>query len=194
MKISGFTFAKNASKFYFPIKESITSILPIVDEFVVALGDCDQDDDTLALIKSIGSEKIKIVDTVWDSVKYPDNTLYAQQTDLAKSKCNGDWLFYIQCDEVMHEKHLDTVVKACEEYYNQERVEGFLFNYRHFWGDYNHYFKAHSWYPREIRIVRNLPETHSWRDAQSFRLFETFNDGFSEYLRKDGTRKLTLFC
>jgi len=32
---------KNASKFYFPIKESIQSILPIVDEFIVALGDCD---------------------------------------------------------------------------------------------------------------------------------------------------------
>ncbi len=190
MKISGFTFAKNASKFYFPIKESITSILPIVDEFIVALGDCDQDDDTLALINSIGSEKIKIINTVWDSNEYPDNTLYAQQTDFAKSKCSGDWLFYIQCDEVMHEKHLDTVLNACEKYYSKEQVEGFLFKYRHFWGDYNHYFNAHSWYPKEIRIIRNLPEIHSWRDAQSFRLYDTFNNGYQEYLRKEGTSKL----
>lgn len=46
MKISGFTMVRNATKYYFPIKESILSILPIVDEFIIALGDNDPDDYT----------------------------------------------------------------------------------------------------------------------------------------------------
>ena len=46
MKISGFTMGKNVQKLYYPIKQSIMSILPIVDEFVVALGDSDEDDET----------------------------------------------------------------------------------------------------------------------------------------------------
>ncbi|NQY66952.1 MAG: hypothetical protein HRT72_04415, partial [Flavobacteriales bacterium] len=61
-KISGFTMVKNVSKLYYPIKASIESILPIVDEFIIALGDCDEDDDTRNIIESIGSDKIKIID------------------------------------------------------------------------------------------------------------------------------------
>jgi hypothetical protein len=35
---------RNATKYYFPIKESILSILPIVDEFIIALGKGDKGD------------------------------------------------------------------------------------------------------------------------------------------------------
>ena len=66
MTISGFTMVRNATKLYYPIKQAISSILPIVDEFVVALGDCDPDDNTLEEIRSIGSDKIRIIQTVWD--------------------------------------------------------------------------------------------------------------------------------
>ena len=44
MKISGFSMVKNATKLYYPIKQVILSILPIVDEFVIALGNCDEND------------------------------------------------------------------------------------------------------------------------------------------------------
>ena len=71
MKISGFTMGKNALKLYYPMRQSVESILPLVDEFVVALGDSDEDDITRAEIAAIGSEKIRIVDTVWDIEKYP---------------------------------------------------------------------------------------------------------------------------
>jgi hypothetical protein len=60
MKISGFTIARNAIQFNYPILESIRSILPICDEFIVNVGD--SDDGTLDLIRSIGSDKIKIID------------------------------------------------------------------------------------------------------------------------------------
>lgn len=190
MTVSGFTFAKNATKLYYPVKASIESVLPIVDEFVVALGDCDPDDHTREQIESIGSEKIRIIDTIWDLDKYPGGTEYAHQTDIAKEACKGDWLFYMQCDEAIHEKYLDTVVASCQKYLDDTDVNGLLFRYKHFYGDYWHYHISHDWYPREMRVIRNLPDIHSWRDAQSFRHIPDF-DGF-DYHTKDGTRKVSV--
>jgi len=172
------------------VKESILSILPIVDEYIILLGESDQDDQTRQEIESINSPKIKIIDSVWEKEKYPHNTVYARETDKAMEHCSGDWLFYLQSDEVVHEKFHDRIIKACSYYQDDSDVEGLLFEYKHFWGDFNHYFNAHNWYPREIRIIRNRPEIHSWRDAQSFRVFGNFNYTWQEYLSKKNTRKL----
>jgi hypothetical protein len=38
MKISGFSFVRNGIKLYYPVIESIQSILPICDEFIIAVG------------------------------------------------------------------------------------------------------------------------------------------------------------
>ena len=180
--------AKNADKLFYPIKPAIMSILPIVDEFIIALGDCDTDDNTRKEIESISSPKIKIIDTVWDINKYSRGTENAHQTDIAKSHCSGDWLFYLQADEVIHEKYLDEIKNKCEKYLNDKRVEGFLFDYKHFWGDFNHYHNSHGWYRKEIRIIRNNPEIHSWESAQSFRRIPNF-DGV-DYRQQEGTYKL----
>ena len=72
MKLTGFSFIRNAVTYDYPIKESILSILPLVDEYIIAVGN--SDDDTKANITSIKSDKIRIIDTVWnDSIKsgYP---------------------------------------------------------------------------------------------------------------------------
>jgi hypothetical protein len=190
MKISGFTFVKNATKLYIPAKQSIASILPIVDEFIVVLGKGDHDDNTRQEIESLQNDKIKIIDSEWETEKFAKNTIFAQQTDIAKSHCTGDWLFYLQCDEAVHEKYLPLIKKAAIEYLNDTEVEGLLFRYKHFWGDYEHYNPSHAFYPREIRVIRNIPEIHSWRDAQSFRVYNHFEPSMVEYLRKEGTRKL----
>lgn len=190
MKISGFTFVKNATKLYIPAVEAIRSVLPICDEFVVAIGDNDSDDNTTQLIEAIGDPKIKIIHTVWEKEKYPKNTIFAQQTDIAKDACTGDWLIYIQCDEAIHEDELPIIRKACERYHSDQEVEGLLFQYKHFWADYQHYHVAHGWYPKEIRVIRNLPNIHSWSDAQSFRVYEQFNGTFADYTRRENMRKL----
>ncbi|WP_315818706.1 hypothetical protein [Paraflavitalea speifideaquila] len=134
MTISGFSFVRNATKLYYPVKESIESILPIVDEFVIALGKGDADDHTLAEIQQIKSEKIRIVHTEWDLQTYTHASVYAQQTDVAKNACKGDWLFYLQSDEVIHEKYLPLIRARCEELLEDREVEGLLFKYRHFGG------------------------------------------------------------
>lgn len=193
MKISGFTFVKNASKLYIPVKQAIESILPICDEFVIAVGDNDNDDTTEEIINSIKSDKIRIIKTVWDKENYPKNTILAQQTDVAKDACTGDWLFYIQSDEAVHEDDLDLIKNNCQKYLSNPKVEGFLFNYIHFWGDYWHYHKSHSWYPKEIRIIKNQSDIHSWRDAQSFRkYFGEFNNTFDDYQQMTRSRKLNV--
>jgi hypothetical protein len=169
MTISGFTMVRNAGKFYFPIKESISSALPLVDEFIVALGDCDDDDDTRTQIESIQSDKVKIIDRVWNAADYKDGKVFADETTFALKQCKGDWCLYLQADEVLHEKDLDNINQLCHKYLHNNEVDGFLFNYHHFWGDYNHLMYAHSWYKHEIRIVRNMPTVYSYQDAVSFR-------------------------
>lgn len=188
MKISGFTFTRNVSKLYYPIRESVLSILPICDEFVVALGKGDEDDNTRELLNSINSPKIKIIDTEWDTQAFPNGMENAHQTDIAMEHCSGDWLFYLQADEVVHEKYLPIIKSRCEELLDNEKVEGLLFNYRHFFGDYDHYINHHGWYQQEIRMVRNRPDIHSFESAQSFRRIPNF-DGKS-YRRQEGTHKL----
>lgn len=190
MKISGFTMARNADTLYFPWKQAILSILPLVDEFVIALGKSDKGDRSEEIIRSIQSDKIKIIETEWDLDKYPNGMENAHQTDIAKNACSGDWLFYLQADEVVHEKYLPVIRKRCEELLDDTAVEGLLFKYCHFWGDYDHYQKAHSWYKNEIRIVRNNKDIHSWESAQSFRKIPDF-DGLN-YRRKENTYKLNV--
>ncbi len=179
---------KNALKLYYPMRQSVESILPLVDEFVVVLGDSDEDDITRSEIEAIGSEKIRIVDTVWDIEKYPRGMEHAHQTDLAMEHCTGDWLFYLQSDEVVHEKDLESIRKRCEQLLPDQEVEGLLFRYLHFWGDYEHIQDGHCWCRKEIRIVRNHPEIHSWESALSFRKIPDF-DGL-HYRQQTGTYKL----
>lgn len=188
MKISGFTMGKNALKLYYPMRHSVESILPLVDEFVVALGDSDEDDISKSELEAIGSDKIRIIDTVWDIEKYPRGMEHAHQTDIAMKQCQGDWLFYLQSDEVVHERDLEIIRSRCEELLDDQSVEGLLFRYRHFWGDYEHLQDSHCWYRKEIRIVRNLPEIHSWESAQSFRRIPGF-DGLN-YRQQAGTYRL----
>ena len=64
MKISGFTIVRNAIKYNYPVVESIRSILPICDEFIVNVGE--SEDETLDLVQAIGSETVRIIGNEWD--------------------------------------------------------------------------------------------------------------------------------
>ncbi|WP_299707561.1 glycosyltransferase family 2 protein [uncultured Pontibacter sp.] len=169
MKVSGFTFVRNAIKYDYPIIEAIRSILPICDEVVVAVGN--SEDDTLQLIKSIDSSKIKIIETVWDDSLREGGRVLAVETDKAFAAVaeDSDWAFYIQGDEVMHEKYLDTVRNAMLLHKDNPKVDGLLFKYKHFYGSYDYVGESLGWYRREIRVVRNRKDIYSYRDAQGFR-------------------------
>jgi hypothetical protein len=169
MKVSGFTFVKNAIKYGYPVVESIQSILPVVDEMIVCLGD--SEDDTNNLIASIGSDKIKMVHSVWDDSLREGGKVLAVETDkaIAATADDSDWLFYIQADEVVHEQYHTIIVDAMKKCEADKRVEGLLFNYHHFYGSYKYIGDGRSWYSKEIRIIRNNKKIKSYRDAQGFR-------------------------
>lgn len=169
MKVSGFTFIRNAVKNDYPIVEAITSILPLCDEFIVALGD--SEDETKKLINDIGSAKIRIIHTVWDIAVRDGGKVFADQTDIAFKAIapDADWAFYIQGDEVVHEKYLPLIKQEMENNLADKKIEGLLFKYRHFYGSYDYYGHSRRWYRREIRILRNNKNIHAYRDAQGFR-------------------------
>lgn len=169
MKVSGFTFIRNAIKYDYPIVEAISSILPICDELVVAVGN--SGDETRKLIENINSPKIKIIDTVWDDSLREGGKVLAVETDKAfkEISSDSDWAIYIQGDEVLHEKFLDPLKQAMLHWIDNPEVEGLLLDYLHFYGSYDFVGDSRRWYRKEVRIVRNDPEIKSYRDAQGFR-------------------------
>ncbi len=169
MKVSGFTFIKNAVKFDYPVTEAIRSVLPLCDEFVIAVGN--SNDGTRALIERINDPRIKIVDTVWDESLWDGGRVLAAETDKAFQAISpdSDWAFYIQGDEVLHEKYLDTVKEAMIKYKDNPGVDGLLFKYLHFWGSFDYTGNSSHWYRNEIRVIKNDKNIFSYRDAQGFR-------------------------
>jgi glycosyltransferase involved in cell wall biosynthesis len=157
MKVSGFTFLRNGQKLGYPFVASIRSILPIVDEFVVALGPCD--DDTEKKLREIGDPKIRIIPTQWNERIQPDYSVkgfvYGQQKSIALFNCTGDWAFYLEADEVVHENDLPKIRAVMEKYLNEPRVEALAFDYLHFYGNANTYAWSPGWYRSEVRIIRN---------------------------------------
>ncbi|KAA0989991.1 glycosyltransferase family protein [Dyadobacter aurulentus] len=174
MKISGFTIIRNAVINDYPIVEAITSILPVVDEMLVSVGL--SEDNTLDLIKSIPSDKIRIVESEWDMSLRAGGKVLAVETDKALRQISpdSDWAFYIQGDEVVHEKYHPAILESCEKYLNDVEVEGLVFDYLHFYGTYDYVGDSRKWYRREIRIIRNEKQPKevpisAFRDAQGFR-------------------------
>ncbi len=169
MKVTGFTFIRNAVKFDYPVVEAIKSILPLCDDFVVAVGN--SDDETADIVHGIDEKKIRIINTVWDDSPEMKKLgeVYAAETNKAfrAVPSDSDWAFYIQADEVVHEKYLDTIQSAMVKWKDNKNVDGLLFNYLHFYGSYN--YVGVSWYKNEIRIIRNDKSIYSFRDAQGFR-------------------------
>ncbi|HOD12662.1 MAG TPA: glycosyltransferase [Candidatus Omnitrophota bacterium] len=164
MKVSGFTIVRNARKYNYPVLESIRSILPICDEFVINIGD--SEDDTRALILSLNDPKIKIVETRWDMAQGKE--VLSQQTNIALSHCSGDWAFYVQSDEVIHEEDLPRLWRCMKKFLLDRDVDALRFKWLHFYGSYYRYRIDHGWYQKQDRIIRNNGTVESFGDAYAF--------------------------
>jgi len=169
MKVTGFTFIRNAIIYDYPVMEAILSVLPLCDDFVVAVGK--SEDETLALISQIDPNKIRIIETVWDDSLREGGQVLAIETDKAYNAIadDTDWAFYIQGDEVLHEKYHEPIKKAMLKWKDHSGVDGLLFDYLHFYGSYDYVGISDSWYPHEIRVIRKTGKIYSYRDAQGFR-------------------------
>ncbi len=170
MKVSAFTFIRNAIQYDYPIVESIKSILPLCDEYIVVVGN--STDDTLGLIERINSQKIKIIHSIWDDSLREGGRVLAIETDKALTEIakDSDWAFYLQGDEVVHEKDLENIKNAMLKWKDTPKVEGLLFDYIHFYGSYKYVGDTRRWYRHEIRVVRPNIGVFSYKDAQGFRI------------------------
>lgn len=170
MFVSGFVIINQAIRFDYPVVEAIESILPLCDEVVVAVGD--GDDGTRELIAGMATDKIRIIDTVWDPSLREGGKVLAVETNKAYAAISpqADWAIYIQGDEVMHEDGHEEVRRAMAEHLDDASVDGLLFRYRHFYGSYDFVGASDRWYANEVRVVRACPTIRSFRDAQGFRI------------------------
>ena len=153
MKVSAFTFIKNGQVLGYPFLQSIKSVLPIVDEFVINVGE--SEDDTLALIESISSAKIRIIYSKWNNSMQDRGFVYGQQKMIAQYNCTGDWAFYVEGDEVYHENELEKIRESMKVNLNDQNVEALVFDFIHFYGNSNSYINSPGWYRSEARIIRN---------------------------------------
>jgi len=170
MKVCGFSFVRNAEKFSYPVVESVQSVLPVCDKFIMNVGN--SEDGTLEMIRSIPSDKIEIIESAWDDSKRKNGEVLSQETNKAFNHIpeDYDWAFYIQADEVVHEKYHVAIRQSMKKWNNNPKVEGLLFRYLHFFGSYDYNADSRSWYRNEIRIVRNNKNIRSYKDAQGFRI------------------------
>jgi hypothetical protein len=173
MKISGFSYVRNGFEYDVPFLEAIQSVLPICDEFVIAVGD--SVDGTREAIAALDSPKIKIVDTVWDMSLTRGGKIFAQQSNTALDNISGDWALHVQADEVVHEANLNKIKDYMQKYQNDEQVDGLLFPFLHFWGGYNYIRTSRRMHRYEIRAFRNSKYVRAYRDSQGFRIYKNRN-------------------
>ena len=159
MKVSAFTFIKNGQILGYPFIESIKSILKIVDEFVINVGE--SEDETFELVQAIDSKKIRIINSKWNDSLHTKGYVYGQQKMISQFNCTGDWAFYIEADEVYHEDDLNKIHNCMKENLDNPNVEALVFDFYHFYGNANSYLDSPGWYRSEARIIKNSIRTYA---------------------------------
>lgn len=154
MKISGFTFLRNAEILGYPFRESIASILPLVDEFIVNVGK--SEDNTLSCIQELQKDhpKIRIISSVWCEKMQKKGYVYGQQKMIAQFQCRGDWAFYLEADEVLHPRDLPKIKEAMQTYLEDDQIEALALSYRHFYGNAYTFAFSPAWYRSEVRAIK----------------------------------------
>lgn len=171
MKISGFTFIRNGVLMGYPFVESIKSALPLVDEFIVVV--CESSDNTRLELEKLrqAEPKIKLIDSEWNIVK-KSGSILSEKTNIAIKNITGDYGLYVQCDEGIHEKDYEKITRVLKDNLDNTNIQGFVFDYIHFFGGYFSYAKKSEkkfFYDKEVRIIRNDGTVFSWGDAMGFK-------------------------
>jgi glycosyltransferase involved in cell wall biosynthesis len=181
-KISAFTLIKNAVRFDYPIVESVKSLLPMVDEYIINIGD--SADGTREMVHAAfdGDTKVKMFDSIWEDPK-SGTSFFSNQTNKSLEQCSGDWAFYLQADEAVHEKDHADIFKALLDAQAAGK-KYIVFDYLHFEKNFSKLRKTYSegfdCYEDEVRLFRNDKTVMSWGDAQGF----CRRDGYGLSLRK----------
>jgi len=165
VRTSGVAILNNAVSLRYPFRESLRSLLPVVDELIVNVGP--GEDGTWEAVNALGDAKIRPFRSPWD-LSPRGGIALSEQTNLAMRQCQGDWILYLQADEVLHEDDLPALRDALKSHASGP-VEGLVFDYLHFYA--SPHLINDDWlvfYPRAVRAVRNGLSVISAGDAAGF--------------------------
>lgn len=171
---------RNAVKYGYPVVESLRSLMPLVDELVVAVGN--SDDGTLDVVKSVHDPRLVVLETVWDDSLREGGRVLAQQTNLALGRCRHAWAFYLQADEVLHEADYPVITAALADSDPRSGIDALSFRFIHFEGTYD--FVNVVRYRKQCRLVRNDGRLVSAGDAAGF----ARTDGRKLAVQRSGAR------
>ncbi len=170
MRVVGFTILRNGLLMDYPFREAILSALPLCARFIVSVGQ--SDDETYLVVQELARQHptIEVRQSVWDLSKRQGGSVLAVETNKVLDNLPPtDWVLYLQADEVIHEDDYEAIGRAMQENLADERVEGLVFDYVHFYGSYEWVGASRRWYRREVRVIRPWPDIRAYRDAQGFR-------------------------
>jgi len=166
MRVCGFSIAYNAVQLGYPIEASLRSMLPLVDEIVLNIGE--GDDVTWDLVQSMREPKIRPLRSFWDPNMRFGGEVLAKQTNLALERCRGDWGLYLQSDEVLHEQDYPAIREAMQ-FHLKRPAEGLRLRYHHFYGSFQTVQDyPRRWYTRATRAIKLGIGVASWGDAMDF--------------------------
>ena len=80
---------------------------------------------------------------------------------IAQYSCTGDWAFYLEGDEVVHEADLATIRASVERHHSNPEVEALVFDYHHFYSSPQWVSISPGWYRRECRLIRNTIRSYA---------------------------------
>ncbi len=167
MKVTGITIVRDAVRLDFPILEAVRSILPLVDEMIVNVGT--STDGTLRLLEDeLDIPGVKIVERRWDDSI--GGAMLAAETQAAIDMASGDWIVYVQADEVLHESSVDPLKEAMYRHLYNRSVEGLLVDFVHHYCTPDKVATSRRWYRREARVIRSRAGVESFDEAQGFRV------------------------
>lgn len=135
--LGGSVFVRNAIKFDYCIRESISSLCEVCDQVVVL--DAQSEDGTLDHIRPLKDKYANLMiaqGAEWECHdRYERLSILANQ---AKSFLNTDWHFMLQADEVIHEDSYHWIRKAVR---NNNGCESYRVRRINFFGDSDHHFR-----------------------------------------------------
>lgn len=167
MKLSGYTTTRNCVAMDYPFQESIQSLLDFCDE-VVVMDSSDGTDDTrkvLAEMEKANKGKLFVyhADMDWTA---PNHGVYdGVLKQAAREKCTGDYLWQMDCDEVVHGGDRQVLEQLLTQAGNLNEIPLLCLPVVEYWGSMDKVrVDVNPWKWRISRkhpeIVHGIPITH----------------------------------
>lgn len=144
------------------------------DEIIINVGfddpECKKDDGTHEYLRShFTHHKYKFLNSWWDPNKTKSGLILSEQTNIALKAAEGKFIHYIQGDEAIHENDFPAIHNGIIKMDKDQKIEGLVFDYKHFYGNLDVIKHTRNTYRREVRVIRNSIGLQSHLDAQGFR-------------------------